>query len=58
MYIPVEETLPPLSFQLTAVLLVPLTLALNCLPLPTCSDAALGSTATDTETGDAARPEP
>jgi hypothetical protein len=53
-YIPVEEILPPLAFQLTAVLLVPLTLAVNCWPFPTCSDAALGSTATDTETGDPA----
>jgi hypothetical protein len=53
-YIPLPEILPPLAFQETAVLVVPLTLAVNCCPVPICRDAALGSTAMDTETGDPA----
>jgi len=56
-YIPPEETFPPLAFQVTDVLLVPLTLAENCWLLPNASDDELGNTATATETG-AANPEP
>ena len=56
-YIPPEEMLPPLAFQVTAVLLVPLTLAENCWLLPDGSDDELGNTATATETG-ADNPEP
>jgi hypothetical protein len=56
-YIPPEEMFPPLAFQLTAVLLVPLTLAANCWLLPNGSDDELGNTATATETG-ADNPEP
>ncbi len=56
-YAPLEEMLPPLAFQVTDVLLVPLTLAENCWLLPHCSDAELGNTATATETA-AAKPEP
>ena len=49
--------LPPLAFQLTAVLLVPLTLAANCWLLPTGRVVELGATATATATG-ADNPEP
>ena len=56
-YIPPEETLPPLAFQVTDVLLVPLTLAVNCWLMPNASDDELGNTATATETG-ADSPEP
>lgn len=44
-YIPPEEMLPPLAFQVTVVLLVPLTLAENCWLLPIASDDELGDTA-------------
>lgn len=54
---PLDATVPPLAFHATDVLLVPLTLALNCWLLPPFSDAALGSTATETVTG-ADAPEP
>jgi len=50
-YIPPEEMFPPLAFQVTDVLLVPLTLAENCWLLPNASDDELGNTATATETG-------
>jgi len=56
-YIPPKEMFPPLAFQATAVLLVPLTLAANCWLLPNGSDDELGNTATATETG-ADNPEP
>ena len=56
-YIPLEEMLPPLAFQETPVLLVPLTLAANCWLFPTGSDVDAGATATVTETGDA-EPDP
>jgi len=55
--IPFEETVPPLAFQETDVLLVPVTLALNCWLLPPLSEAEVGSTATETVTG-APWPEP
>lgn len=57
MNIPLEPTVPPLAFHETAVLVAPLTVALNCLLWPPGSDAELGSTATVTVTGVPA-PEP
>ena len=45
-YIPVEETAPPLAVQLTAVLLVPVTLTVNCCCLLTCKGTLCGLTAT------------
>ena len=56
-YVPLEEMFPPLAFQVTDVLLVPLTLAENCWLVPHCSEVELGNTATATETA-AAKPEP
>jgi hypothetical protein len=44
-YMPPEEMFPPLAFQVTAVLLVPLTLAENCWLVPNASDDELGNTA-------------
>lgn len=43
-YIPLAEMLPPLAVQVTDVLLVPLTLAVNCWLLPPVSDVELGVT--------------
>ncbi len=56
-YIPPEEIFPPLAFQVTAVSLVPLTLAANCWLLPNASADELGNTAIATATG-ADNPEP
>jgi len=47
--IPPEEMLPPLAFQVTAVLLVPLTLAVNCWLVPVASEVEVGEI--DTATG-------
>ena len=41
-YKPEAEMLPPLADQVTAVLLVPVTDALNCCGLPTCTAAEPG----------------
>ena len=41
-YIPLDETLPPLADQLTAVLLVPVTAAVNCCVPPVTNDAEVG----------------
>jgi hypothetical protein len=50
-YIPDEETVPPLAVQLTAVLLVPVMLTVNCCCLPTCKGALCGLTVTATAPG-------
>jgi len=50
-YMPLEEMLPPLAAQLTAVSLLPVTLAENCWLLPMASEEEVGATATATETG-------
>ena len=47
-YRPLLETVPPVADQVTAVLLVPLTVAVNCCVPPVCSDAELGLMLTDT----------
>ena len=57
-YIPDAEMLPPLAVQLTAVLVAPLTLAVNCWLLPTRREAELGFTATETIGAVVAEPEP
>jgi hypothetical protein len=44
-YIPLALMLPPLAFQVTAVLLVPLTEAVNCLLAPVCRLALVGERA-------------
>ena len=41
---PVDVTTPPLAFHVTPVLVVPLTVAANCLLFPVCSDVAVGET--------------
>ena len=43
-----EETLPAVADQVTAVLLVPVTVAANCCGLPVCSDVEAGEIATAT----------
>jgi hypothetical protein len=48
-YRPEVDTLPPVAAQVTAVLLEPLTVAVNCLVPPVVSEAEVGLT--DTETG-------
>ena len=50
-YIPDAETVPPLAVQLTAVLLVFFTDAVNCCCAFTCNVALCGLTVTDTEPG-------
>lgn len=39
---PVEDMVPPVADQVTAVLMVPPTLAENCWLFPVCSEAAVG----------------
>jgi hypothetical protein len=59
MYMPEEETVPkvelppsvPFTSQLTAVLLVPETVALNACGCPTFKLVLAGETETETETG-------
>ena len=46
MYIPLEETAPPLADQLTLVLLFPVTVAANCWLFPVCSEVAEGEMTT------------
>jgi hypothetical protein len=48
-YRPLLETVPPLADQLTAVLVLPVTVAVNCCEAPTCRETELG--AIDTTTG-------
>ena len=43
-----EEILPAVADQVTAVLLLPLTLAENCWLFPVCSEAAVGEIVSDT----------
>jgi hypothetical protein len=50
-YRPVEETVPPVAAQVTAVLLLPVTLAVNCCVPPVVSDAVVGDTETATTGG-------
>ena len=45
---PVVEIVPPVADQVTAVLLVPVTAAVNCCVPPVCSDAEVGLMLTDT----------
>ncbi|HEY8670070.1 MAG TPA: hypothetical protein VIL63_04455 [Terriglobales bacterium] len=48
MNIPPEETIPPLALQVTAVLPVPLTLAVNCWLVLVVSEVEVGDTETFT----------
>ena len=41
-YMPLEEMLPPLADQVTAVLLLPVTVAVNCSVAPVTNDAEVG----------------
>ena len=41
--------MPPVAVHVTAVLLVPLTVALNCRVAPVANDTDVGATVTDTE---------
>ena len=50
-YKPEEETLPPVADQVTAVLVDPLTVALNCAVPPVVTEAVVGATLTLTTTG-------
>jgi len=47
-YKPLEETLPPVADQVTAVLLEPVTLAVNCCAPLVCSEAEVGEMETAT----------
>jgi hypothetical protein len=47
-YRPLEETLPPVADQVTAVLLEPVTVALNCRVPPVDRDAEVGEIVTAT----------
>ncbi len=47
---PVAETVPPDADQLTPVLLLPVTLAVNCCVPPACMLADVGLTLTATKT--------
>ena len=46
---PVEEMLPPDADQLTATLVVPVTVAVNCCVFPACSEIEFGVTLTLTD---------
>ena len=48
MYSPLEEILPPVADQVTAVLLEPVTLAVNCCVPPVSSEAEVGEIVTET----------
>jgi hypothetical protein len=47
-YRPLLEIVPPLADQLTAVLVLPVTVAVNCCEAPVCSEAELGEMLTET----------
>ena len=53
MYSPVLEIVPPVADQVTAVLLVPVTVAVNCRVAPVCMDAEVGLMLTTTGGGTA-----
>lgn len=44
-----DETVPPVALQVTAVLVVPVTVALNCCVALVSSDADVGVIATETD---------
>jgi len=44
----VVETVPPVADQVTAVLLLPVTVAVNCCVAPVISEAVVGEMATET----------
>ena len=48
MYSPAVETVPAVAFQVTPVLLVPLTVAVNCCLPPVPTAAEVGEIVTDT----------
>jgi len=48
---PPDVTVPPLAVQLTAVLLLPVTVSVNCLVPPELTVAVVGETVTDTDCG-------
>jgi hypothetical protein len=50
-YIPLLVMLPPVADHETPVLLVPVTVAMNCCVSPVCSETELGLTATETGGG-------
>lgn len=50
-YRPEAVMLPPVAVQFTAVLALPVTVAVNCLEVLTCKLAVVGETATDTAAG-------
>ena len=47
------DTVPPLADQVTAVLVVPVTVAVNCCVAPVCMDAEVGLMLTTTGGGGA-----
>ena len=47
-YRPPVDTVPPLAVQVTAVLLLPVTVAVNCCVPPVCTEAEVGDTETAT----------
>jgi hypothetical protein len=49
----VLDTVPPLADQVTAVLVAPVTVAVNCWVPPVCTDAEVGLTLTTTGGGGA-----
>ena len=50
---PLVEIVPPVADQVTAVLVVPVTVAVNCWVPPVCTDAELGLMLTATGGGGA-----
>jgi len=48
---PPDVTVPPLAVQLAAVLLLPVTVSVNCLVPPELTVAVVGETVTDTDCG-------
>ena len=50
-YKPELEMVPPVALQVTAVFVVPLTVAVNCCIVPVCTEVELGLTATMTGAG-------
>ncbi len=50
-YKPLEEIVPPVAVQVTAVFVVPVTVAVNCCVPPVLSEATVGETVTATGGG-------